>query len=102
MRTPRRFIDLPVWHGHGFEVPVAVTFRSRTLGLSRLDRGRAGVGLLLPRCRSVHTIGMRFELDLLFLDREGECLEVRRAVPPRRIVGCRAAAAVLEIVPGSG
>ena len=34
-----------------------------------LDRHRAPEGLLIPRCRSVHTYGMRFPLDLLFLGR---------------------------------
>lgn len=69
----------------------------RLLGLSWRDRAKAGPGLLIPRCASVHTFGMRFELDLLFLDGEGRVLSVRRRVPPRRIVWQRGARAVLEI-----
>jgi len=53
--------------------------------------------LLIPRCSSVHTFGMRFALDLFFLDREGRVIGVRRAVPPRRVVRWRGAAAVLEV-----
>ena len=52
----------------GFDVPVATTRLSRLLGLALLGRERAGAGLLIPRCRSVHTFGMLFPLDLLFLD----------------------------------
>jgi len=76
---------------------VACTLRARLLGLAHLDRDQAGPGLLIPRCSSVHTFGMRFPLDLHFLDARGECLEVRRAVPPRRVASYRGANAVLEI-----
>ena len=67
------------------------------LGLALLEREGAGAGLLIPGCRSVHTFGMRFDLDLLFLDGNGRVTELRRSVPPFRFVRCRAAAAVLEL-----
>jgi uncharacterized membrane protein (UPF0127 family) len=82
--------------------PVADDFRTRLLGLSRRDRSRAGPGLLIPRCSSVHTFGMRFELDVFFLDCAGRVIEVRRQVPPRRVLWCRGASAVLEIPAGEG
>lgn len=78
-------------------VPVAESFRSRLLGLAWRDRAQAGPGLLIPRCASVHTFGMRFALDVYFLDGDGEVIAVRRAVPPRRVLCCRGAAAVLEV-----
>jgi uncharacterized protein len=52
--------------------------------------------LLIPRCRSVHTFGMRFALDVAFLDSEGRVLRVERGVPPNRVLACRGAVAVLE------
>jgi uncharacterized protein len=79
------------------EVPVARGFRARLLGLAFLDRDSAGGGLLIERCASVHTFGMRFPLDLFFLDEKGAMIEVRRRVGRRRIVTCRAAAAVVEV-----
>jgi len=94
---PRRLLGLPRSQVAGREVPVAVGFRARLLGLAYLDRTESGPGLLLPRCSSVHTFGMKFALDVYFLGRNGEILAVRRAVPPRRIVACRGAAAVLEV-----
>jgi uncharacterized protein len=94
---PRRYRGLSRRQLLGFTVPVATTRRSRLLGLALLDRGRAGEGLLIPGCRSVHTIGMRFPLDLLFLDRDGQVIELRRSVPPGRIARNRAADAVLEL-----
>ncbi|TMK57163.1 MAG: DUF192 domain-containing protein [Actinobacteria bacterium] len=83
-------------------VPVAKGFRTRRRGLSRLERSEAGPGLLIPRCSSVHTFGMRFALDLYFLDREGGVISVRRSVPPRRLAWQRGAAAVLEIPAAQG
>lgn len=53
--------------------------------------------MLIPRCASVHTFGMRFPLDLYFLDDEGRVLSVRHRVPPRRVVWQRGARNVLEI-----
>jgi uncharacterized membrane protein (UPF0127 family) len=82
--------------------PVADSFRSRLCGLAWRERAQAGPGLLIPRCSSVHTFGMRFALDLYFLDRDGRVLSVRRRVPPRRIVWCRGAFAVLEVPAGEG
>ena len=67
------------------------------MGLSLLSRRKAGQGLLLPRCRSVHTFGMRFPLDLVFLDADQRVIEIRRDVRPWRIVRSSEARAVLEI-----
>jgi uncharacterized membrane protein (UPF0127 family) len=94
-RLPRRRILLR-------EVPVACGWRSRLLGLSLLEREQAGPGLLIPRCAGVHTFGMRFALDVFFLDAAGRPLAVRRGVPPRRVVGHRGAAAVLELPAAGG
>ncbi len=76
---------------------MAVSGLSRLLGLALLPRERAGQGLLIPRCRSVHTLGMRFRLDLVFMDAAGRVVELRREVPPGRFVRCPGAMAVLEL-----
>lgn len=81
----------------GYEVPVATTFPARLLGLAHRDRDEAGPGLLIPRCSSVHTFGMRFALDLVFLDGEGRPISLRREIPPRRLAWDRRASAVLEL-----
>jgi uncharacterized membrane protein (UPF0127 family) len=81
--------------------PVAESFRSRLLGLAWRQRAGSGPGLLIPCCSSVHTFGMRFELDVYFLDREGRVLSLKRRVPPRRVLWCRGASAILEIPSGA-
>jgi uncharacterized membrane protein (UPF0127 family) len=95
--TARRFQDLPTASVFGRDFPFASTRCARLLGLSRLDLDQAGPGLLIPRCRSVHTFCMRFALDLVFLDRDGRPCSVRRGVPPRRLAWDRRASAVLEL-----
>jgi uncharacterized membrane protein (UPF0127 family) len=44
---------------------------------------------------------MRFPIDVVFLDRWGWPIEVRRAVRPWRVIGCRDAAAVIEMRSGA-
>jgi uncharacterized membrane protein (UPF0127 family) len=88
--------------GASTDVMIANGFRMRLRGLAWRDRSQAPAGLLIPRCSSVHTFGMRFELDVYFLDRGGRVLSVRRRVPPCRFLWCRGAAAVLEIPGGEG
>ena len=92
-----RLRALPHRHVCGRSVPVATGLRARLRGLVGLTAEEAGPGLLIPRCASVHTFGMRFELDLVFLDRQQRPLVIRRRIPPRRLVWQRGAAAVLEI-----
>ena len=81
-------------------VEVASTRRARSRGLLGRD-GVAGA-LWLPRTRSVHTIGMRFALDLLWLDAAGAVVRVDRDVAPRRLRTCVRARAVVEAAAGEG
>ena len=62
--------------GSTFDVEVASTRRARRRGLL----GRDGIdgALLLTRARAVHTFGMRFDLDVAYLDGERRVLEVHR------------------------
>lgn len=93
---PRR--DLP----GELTVLCAGTRRAREHGLARLDALPEGHALALERCRSVHTIGMRFALDLVWLDAAGAVVRIDMAVAPRRLRSCRAASAVVECNAGEG
>ena len=81
----------------GAVYPVATTRSARLLGLALLDREDAGPGLLIPDCRSVHTFGMRFPLDVWFLGPYGEPLAVSRRLRRARVVRHGEARAVLEV-----
>lgn len=78
--------------------------RSRRRGLAHLDADGlpAGCALGFERCRSVHTIGMRFALDLVWLDADGAVVRLDRAVGPRRLRTCLAARGVVETAAGDG
>jgi len=78
--------------------------RSRRRGLAGLDAAAlpAGSALLFERCRSVHTIGMRFALDLVWVGGDGAVVRVDRAVEPRRVRTCLAARGVVETAAGEG
>jgi len=78
-------------------VPIATTPWLRLLGLGLLDAERAPAGLLIPRCRSVHTFGMRFEIDVLFLGGDRSVLRLVEAVGPGRLLTDRTSTQVLEI-----
>lgn len=98
---PSRFANLPIGWALGVAVPVATGFRVRLLGLALLSAERAGPGLLLPRCRAIHTVGMRFPIDAVFLDRCGR--EIRRTrLRPLRFARDPRADAVLELPVGAG
>lgn len=67
------------------EAVLADTFSRRLRGLlgkGKLVKGRDG--LLLSPCSAVHTFGMKYHLDLLFLNRAGEVLHAITALPPGR------------------
>jgi uncharacterized protein len=73
----------------------ATGFRARLLGLA-FRRQPPDYALLFRRCRSVHTFGMRFPVDIVFLDGSGSPMRFAWDVPPRRVLFCRGASAVLE------
>jgi uncharacterized protein len=95
---PRRLRRLPSHtRPGGLVVHEARGFRARLLGLAFLRELPPGHALLIPRCRSVHTFGMRFPLELVWLGPDGELLRRDGSVPPRRLRRCPGAIAVIEL-----
>ena len=75
----------------------ADTFLRRARGLGLRRSMPADEALLIPRCRSVHTLTMRFALDLVWLDGDGAVVRVDRGVRPLRFRSCRRAESVIEL-----
>jgi uncharacterized membrane protein (UPF0127 family) len=77
----------------------------RASGLARLSgliRKRVPAereAFLLPRCRSVHTVGMQHAIDVVFVDRDQRVCRVA-TVAPRRLVFCRTAVNTFELRAG--
>jgi len=80
----------------GLRLASATGRRARTLGLMGLAELPEGWALHIDRTSSVHTFWMRFDLDLIWLDRGGAVLRVDRDVPRRRMRWCRGARSVIE------
>ena len=107
MRRFRRTPVVPIACPGGglIEAHVATRPLARLAGLALLREPPARA-LLLPRCRSVHTVGMRFPIDVAFLDlpeggRGARVVDVREQVPPGRVVAARMRdVAALELAAG--
>jgi uncharacterized membrane protein (UPF0127 family) len=85
---------------HGLTVVEARTSRSRRRGLARLDAVPPDHALLIPRCPAVHTFGMRFPLDLIWLGKGERVVRVDRDVPAMRMRACLRARSVVETTAG--
>ena len=88
--------------GGGIRLAVADAPVARLAGLAGLRTMPPRTGLLIPRCRSVHTFGMRFALDLVWLGEDGEIVDVSASVRPRRVVSRGHARALVEAPAGKG
>jgi len=80
---------------------------SLAIASSRRDRRRGLLGqdgcdgaLLIERARSVHSFGMRFPLDVAFLDEEHRVVRTLRLAPNRLTLPVRGARHALEAEAG--
>ena len=81
---------------------VADGFIDRMLGFLNRKYIDLEEALWLPRCASIHTMGMRQPIDVLFLDRENRVVRVLCNVPSNRLaVICRGASSVIELGAGA-
>ncbi len=82
------------------EVSVANNYLLRLVGLlGKTARwAQPGRGLLIIPCHGVHTLGMMFPLDLIFLNREKRVIHIEEYVRPFRVSKViRKAVSVLEL-----
>lgn len=82
-------------------VEVADCGAKRRKGLLGREMLTAGEGLWIVPCEAVHTFGMQFPIDLVYLDRDKKVKKVRHDVPPSRLSTCLSAHSVLELSSGS-
>jgi len=83
-------------------VEVADRFVRRLVGLLGRKALPPEHGLLITRCDSIHTIGMRFPIDAVFVDRDARVIKAIESLRPFRVVlPVRRAVAVLELPAGT-
>ncbi len=86
------------------ELLIASTHWSRFRGLMATNpsRFRPGQGLWIVPCRGIHTFGMRFPIDCVYLDRERTVIHLEEALKPWRLAAIRPlASSVLELPAGT-
>jgi uncharacterized protein len=80
-------------------VEIAATARARRRGLMHRDAFEGA--LVLRPCRHVHTVGMRFPIDVAFCDAEGAVLRTTTLSPWRFSPLVRRAAFAVEAEAGA-
>lgn len=65
---------------------MACSWRQRAVGLLGHRSLPAGNGLIFPRCRAIHTVGMRFPIDTVFVNRDWVVVGLQEAVAPGRLL----------------
>lgn len=106
--SANRLVNLKIRHGQAtfrntqLKVLVADGFFGRLIGLLSRKSLPDTEGLLLVPCASIHTFGMRFSIDVIFLDRENKVLGHADEVIPNRIRNApRGTHKVLELAQGN-
>lgn len=82
-------------------IRIADTFWARLRGLLGRHSLPKDQALWLHRCQAVHTVGMRFAIDVAFLDADGRVIRVVTALTPMRAASARGATSVLEMAAGA-
>jgi hypothetical protein len=83
------------------ECGLALTTCQRFRGLMLRRELPEGQGMLFPHCSSIHMFFMRFPVDLVYLDREGEVVKIVEGLKPWRLSFCSGARSALELPAGT-
>ena len=86
----------------GERIWVAETSLSRMVGLLGKKGLDPGTGLLIVPSQAVHTVGMRFTIDVVFIDRRWKVIHLRPEMVPYRLTSIHwRARCVLELPAGA-
>src|ERR1700685_1518960 len=80
---------------------IADSSKTRNIGLLKHERLESGEGLWITPCEGIHTVGMKFPIDVLFLDKKRKVVKIRAAMPRWRMAACLWAHSVLELPSGT-
>src|SRR5436305_8841238 len=85
----------------GDRIALAGTSSQRRTGLLKHNTLPQGSGLWIKPCEGVHTMFMKFAIDVLYLDRKARVRKIRHALVPWRVSLCLIANSVLELPAGT-
>jgi len=83
------------------DVNLALTRAERRRGLLGRDSLDASAALVISPCWSIHTMFMRFPIDVIFVDRHGRAVRILTELAPWRIAAAAPAHAVIELAAGT-
>ena len=72
----------------------------RTAGLLKFPPLNLNQGLLINKCNSIHTFGMKYSLDIVYLSRHLKVIKVVENIKPTRMSLCFGAKHTLEMLTG--
>jgi uncharacterized membrane protein (UPF0127 family) len=89
----------------GIRIELANTAHARRVGLLNHTHLEIGEGLLIPErswipLMAIHTIRMKFPIDVFFLDKNNRVLELC-TLPPNQVTWVKGAKRVLEMAEGA-
>lgn len=82
-------------------VRVAGTFWRRLKGLMGTDSFPAGQALIIKPCTGVHTFGMKYAIDVLFVDARHRVVKIVAAMGPNQVAVASGASYVVELEAGA-
>jgi uncharacterized protein len=83
------------------QASTAETWWERMVGLLNRSSLLPGEALLIPGCKGIHTIGMRFAIDAVYIKKDGAVVAIQENLQPGQVASPVAAAwAVLEMPAG--
>ncbi|MGD2117615.1 MAG: DUF192 domain-containing protein [Chromatiales bacterium] len=87
--------------GLPFHVMKTENILERNRGLLKRPALQQQQGLWITPCNSIHTFGMQYAIDVIYLDRHMRIKKITESLPKYRLSGCLRAKSTLELPAGS-
>jgi uncharacterized membrane protein (UPF0127 family) len=96
------FIDMHgIAYRSSFNIKKTETTLERTRGLLGANKLADAEGLWISPCNSVHTFGMTYPLDIVYLDKKLRVKKITTNLKPRRVSFNLLASSVIELKAGT-
>lgn len=66
------------------KIKIAKSFKDKLIGL--MFKRNINYGLLIKKCKSIHTFFMLENIDILLLDQNSKILNIKRNIKPNKII----------------
>lgn len=83
------------------DVKIPHSFYQKAKGLLGVKHLKENSGMLFKNCNSIHMLGMKIPLDIIFLNSDGTIIKCVRNLKPWQATVCLKAKMTLELPEGS-